>query len=44
MTAVTIDSYGDFEFWHDDRGLFDGHSIRVSGNPSDGPQHADVVG
>ncbi len=44
LEAITVYPDEEFEFWHHDGGLFWGHSILVSGNLTDGPDHADIPG
>ena len=46
MYLKTISFYdgGDFDFWHNDGGLFRGHSIQLSGNLKRGFQSADIPG
>lgn len=44
MTLESISVYadGEFEFWHDDRDLFFGHAIRISGRLAEGLTGADI--
>jgi hypothetical protein len=44
LNSIVVDAEGGFEFWHDDRDLFWGHFIQVSGNLKEGPQYADIPG
>jgi hypothetical protein len=44
LESVTAYSEGEFEFWFEDDDLFLGHSIRVSGNLTDGPTDAEIEG
>lgn len=46
MRLETISFYddGDFDFWHNDGGLFWGHSIQLSGNIKRGFSDADIPG
>jgi hypothetical protein len=44
LESVTVHHDGEFAFWHDDGGLFWGHSIQVSGNLHDGLTHIDTPG
>jgi hypothetical protein len=44
LEAVTVCADGSFEFWHDDGGLFWGHSIQIGGTLSEGPTDADIPG
>jgi len=46
MSLETIGVYpnGQFEFLHDDGGLFFGHAIQVTGNLLEGPTDADIPG
>ena len=46
MFLETISFYddGDFDFWHNDGGLFRGHSIQLSGNLKRGFESADIPG
>jgi len=44
LESITILPGGFFEFWHDDGGLFLGHSIQICGNLTDGPTSADIPG
>ena len=42
--AIQVDGDGGFEFWFNDGEMFWGHSIRVSGNLTDGPTDAQMEG
>lgn len=44
LEAITVYPDEEFEFWHHDGDLFWGHSILISGNLMDGPNHADIPG
>lgn len=44
LETISIDTDGEFEFWHNDGDLFFGHSILVSGNLADGPEDAEICG
>jgi hypothetical protein len=46
LTLRTMSTRGDgrFEFWHDDGGLFYGHSIVVAGDLKKGPTDAEIHG
>ncbi len=44
LESITACPDGSFVFWHDDGGLFWGHSIEIRGNLADGPQYADIPG
>jgi hypothetical protein len=44
LESVTVASDGSFDFWHNDGGLFWGHSIQIGGNLSEGPTLADIPG
>lgn len=44
LESVLVHPDGSFEFWHNDGDLFWGHMIQISGNLSDGPTNADIVG
>ena len=44
LETISVDSDGEFEFWHNDGDLFFGHSILVSGNLTDGPDDAGIHG
>ena len=44
LKSINVDGDGRFEFWHDDGGLFWGHSIQVSGTLKDGLTDVDVPG
>ncbi len=44
VETICVRANGSFEFWYSDGDLFWGHSIRVSGNLTGGPKHADIEG
>jgi len=44
LDSITVRPDGDFDFWHDDGGLFWGHSIQSSGDLEAGPGRADIPG
>lgn len=44
LDAIQVDDQGGFTFWFDDGEMFWGHSIRVSGTLSDGPDDAQMEG
>ena len=44
LESITVYTDGTFEFWHDDGGLFWGHSILISGDLVKGPIDADIPG
>ncbi len=44
LQAITVHADGSFVFWHDDGGLFWGHSIQIRGTLSEGPTDADIPG
>lgn len=44
LESATVYPDGEFEFWFEDDDLFLGHSIRVSGNLTEGPTDADIAG
>lgn len=44
LETVSVDADGSFEFWHNDGGLFLGHSIRICGSLTEGPTSADISG
>ncbi|MBI3853442.1 MAG: DUF2262 domain-containing protein [Verrucomicrobia bacterium] len=44
LNSITVNPNGSFEFWYDDGDLFWGHSIRVSGTLSEGPNDAGIEG
>lgn len=44
LRSISVKADGNFEFWHDDGGLFFGHSINVSGNLSTGLSSANIPG
>lgn len=44
LESVTFYPEGDFEFWHNDGGLFWGHSILISGSIQEGLYGADIPG
>ncbi|MEE1672479.1 DUF2262 domain-containing protein [Agarivorans aestuarii] len=44
LESIAVYPDGEFEFWHNDGGLFWGHSILISGSLSDGPNDADIPG
>jgi hypothetical protein len=44
LESITVRADGSFDFWHSDGDLFWGHSIQISGNLVDGPNHADIPG
>ena len=44
LESIIVNADGSFDFWHNDGGLFGGHSIQISGSLSEGPQHADIPG
>lgn len=44
LESISLKSDGNFDFWYKDGDLFWGHSIRVSGNLSDGPRTACIEG
>jgi hypothetical protein len=44
LESIELESNGNFDFWYDDRGLFCGHSIMISGNLSDGPKYSSIQG
>lgn len=44
LESVTVGPDGTFDFWHNDGGLFSGHSIQISGNLLAGLTRADIPG
>lgn len=44
LESITVSPNGSFEFWHEDGGLFWGHSIQISGSLAKGLTHADIPG
>ena len=44
LRTISMRTNGRFEFWHDDGGLFCGHSIVVAGDVVKGPREADIPG
>jgi len=44
LESISVAADGSFDFWHNDGDLFWGHSIRVSGNLTEGPTHAGIEG
>ena len=44
LESITVSPDGSFEFWHDDGGLFFGHSIQISGSLAKGLYDADIPG
>jgi hypothetical protein len=44
LESVTVSPDGSFEFWHDDGGLFWGHSIQIMGSLAKGLTHAGIPG
>ena len=44
LDSITVALGGRFEFWHEARDLFGGHSIHIQGNLADGPTNADIPG
>lgn len=44
LESITVDSDGEFEFWHHDGDLFWGHSILITGSLTEGPLDADIPG
>jgi len=44
LKTIAVGADSSFDFWFDDGGLFFGHSIRVRGNLSEGPDGAEIVG
>lgn len=44
LTTISVSEGGSWSFWHEDGGLFAGHSILVSGDLESGPTDADIPG
>lgn len=44
LRSISVARDGHFDFWHEDGGLFSGHSIQVGGNLAEGPTEADIPG
>lgn len=44
LESISVDKEGNFDFWHDDGGLFFGHSIVVRGSLGEGCVDADIPG
>jgi hypothetical protein len=44
LETISVEPDGSFEFWHDDRDLFWGHSIVVTGTLEQGPKRAALHG
>jgi hypothetical protein len=44
LEGITVSPNGSFEFWHDDGGLFWGHTIQISGSLAKGLTDADIPG
>lgn len=44
LETISVNADGTFDFWHNDGGLFLGHSIQIRGNLTDGPTCADIPG
>jgi hypothetical protein len=44
LQSITFDVDGEFTFWFKDGGLFSGHSVTVTGNLTNGPVKAEMVG
>ncbi|MCL4853078.1 MAG: DUF2262 domain-containing protein, partial [Bryobacteraceae bacterium] len=44
LQSISIHRDGNFDFWHDDGGLFWGHSVQISGSLDEGLTQADIPG
>lgn len=44
LQSITVSEEGQFTFWHNDGGMFGGHSIEIAGSLTKGPTHADIPG
>ena len=44
LESISIQSNGEFEFWHNDGDLFYGHSIQISGSLEKGLTRSDIPG
>ena len=44
LTSIDLSENGQFTFWHEDGGIFQGHYIEVRGNLKEGLTSADITG